>query len=52
MKKLFVFAVLAGLAAPFAQMIYDMASNSQQHEVGISTAQINPKREVKYFTVK
>ena len=52
MKKILLIAVLAAIGFPFAQMIYDMASNSQQHEIGISTAQLNPKKEVKYFSVK
>jgi hypothetical protein len=52
MKKLLIFAVLAGLTIPFGRMIYDMAANSKQYEVGISTSQINPKPEVKYFSVK
>ena len=52
MKKILLIAALVGLTVPFARMVIDMAKNAEQHEVGISSSQINPKQETKYFELK
>ena len=40
MKKLLVLVALVGMTVPFAKMVYEMASTSKQHEVGISSSQV------------
>lgn len=52
MKRLLLIALLAALTVPFARMVFDLATTGRQHEVGISTSQLNPKPKTQYFEMK
>ena len=52
MKRLLLIVILVGLTVPFAKMIMDMAKNGKQREIGISSSQINPEKEIQYFEMK